>query len=302
MSNVIISPEIPQDINGLEEFKMQKAEVKDDKLVFKDANGFGQALSDGVFLIKIPDTDLAKHGDLFRNNFYLNKLNDNSIEDEYRGFKQLYLNRFAFLSKNTQVEYLSMPPQYWSQYYPQQVVKLLEQMLDLAIVVLKNVLRKVGIDEKHWDLVTSGACSRNGFETATFNHYNSKRQDIKLGSSVHQDAGFCTILRCTQPGLMVLINNQYYAVNGEEGYFVVNFGRNLEYLTNKSKTPVKGCVHGVIKMPKSNPDEPDRTSLAVFTNPKHDGGIYSYEEGGKITFLRSIPDFYETLKTDRIIK
>eukprot|EP01103_Thecamoeba_quadrilineata_P009797 TRINITY_DN1986_c0_g1_i3.p1 TRINITY_DN1986_c0_g1~~TRINITY_DN1986_c0_g1_i3.p1 ORF type:complete len:308 (+),score=26.65 TRINITY_DN1986_c0_g1_i3:33-926(+) len=296
--SVHTSPEIPKDISELVVLKAQKAQVVDDKLVFEDANGFDQALSDGVFLIKIPDTDLAKHGDLFRNNFYLNKLNDNSIEDEYRGFKQ-YLSS----KEKAQVEYLSMPPQYWSQLYPQQVIKLLEQMINLAIAILKNVLRKVGIDEKHWDLVTGGACSRNGFYTATFNHYCAERQEVSLGRSIHRDAGFCTLLRCTQPGLMVLINNQYYAVNGEEGYFVVNFGLNLEILTEKTKMPVKACVHGVVKMAKSNnPDEPDRTSLAVFTNPKHDGGIYSYEEGGKITFLRSIPDFYETLKTDRIIK
>jgi len=280
---------------------MQKAEITDDGILkFDNGNeGFDKALKEGFFLLKIPDINLIEYSDKFANNWYLEKHNNDDVQiNPYRGFKNIQLEGDIFqgyFNNNgvNQIEYLAIEKNNLiKSNLPLEVVKSFEQMNDLAVGVLKNVLRKVGIAECDWDKMTGGVTSNNGHHLFQINHHRKEHENSTIGNNWHRDFGLVSVLRTTDPGLIALIDDKLFAINPEEGYFIVNFGRAFEILTEKLSKPVNACAHCVIKIKYLTVDQQDRVSYIIFTNCNMNGGIYRYDNG-KTELIQTVEEFFK---------
>lgn len=265
-------------------YKLQKASFKDDDLVFKNKQSFERAMHDGFFLLKIPAAINLEPSIKFCQNFYKEK--DKGSNDAYRGFKKntsIYYDR-----GNVQVEHIMLDKVQRDKYCPSSIGQLGDEMNQLAIAVIKEIFRKLGINEKNWEQLTGGAISNKGKHWLIFSHYRSEID--KPGFTAHQDTGFVTILYIEDPGLEAFIENRWYAINPEPGYFIINFGCAMEIITQYLPISIKSVLHRVRKIIKKS-NQPDRFSLAAFTDIPSELNFYQYTSNGKIEFYKSVKDF-----------
>jgi len=269
-------------------FAMERADLAGDRLVFDHPQGFTKALSQGFFLIRIPDGVDLTAGDRFARHFFEPRRGDEL--DLYRGFRDAVVPgdyQGYFDREHDQWENFYIEMAHWAGVLPAAVSRLGHQMTDLGIAVLRNILAHLGLPERDWATVTSGLSEKRGHQMLAFNHFRSHKPT--RGSKFHRDSGWVTILRSDEPGLLGLVEGQLCAINPVPGYFIVNFGSSIEVLTERLPRPVRANVHGVARTQRA-PGQADRTSYVVFLDSHLTGSIYRYE-GGEPRPVQSVAEF-----------
>jgi hypothetical protein len=235
-----------------------------------------RGLTDGIFLLKVPDAiDLAA-GDAFAANFY----RGSTAVSPYGRFRDITHQTFGdpllgFHQRINQIEQFLLERRFWSEYYPPEITRLGETITQLSRIIVRSVLASVDIPAELWAQATGGCTDTAGSYHLTFNHY---RPDFEgCGLSSHKDDGFVTILRTTSSGLEVNRRTKWERVEPLADHFVINFGLSMELLTSRSATPVSAIMHRVAHQVH------DRSSFGHFTssNCQHgeDMGIYRYAPG-----------------------
>jgi len=289
---------------------LQRSMISEEKeLIFDSPNGFDTALSDGFFLIKIPEYIDLMAGDKFAKNFYQKKVDIDSEDNIYRGYDIYTPDKFNlphegyYLREIDQVEQFFLEQRYWKEVYPPSLVTLAMQLNELAIDILKNVLKHLSIPEQYWAKATGEAVNNKGDSHLTFNHFR-KNMNCNRGLNTHKDSGWVTILRSIEPGLEAFINNKWLKINPEKGFFIVNFGCAMEILTAKLDKPVSAIIHRVTKQYTSTPlnlDACDRFSYALFTDNSLDEsvslGLYSYDRKNGLKFEANFREFLKDILT-----
>ncbi len=290
--------------SSVEGFSLQRSSMTNDNvLVFDSPNGFNKALSQGFFLVKVPEGINLESGDCFAENFYKEKDNNSQFLDRYKGFKIYTPDKFNtphegyYLRDVDQVEQFFLEQRYWGKIYPSELVHLAEQLNELAFAILVNVLSYLSIPEKYWGQATGEYLNNNGTVHLTFNHFRGEKEASR-GLNVHKDSGWVTILRSIEPGLEAFIDNQWRKIKPEDGYFIVNFGCAMEILTANLEKPVSAVIHRVVKQ-AYNPLKPDRFSYALFTDNSLDetvcAGLYSYDRKDNLTLKMNFRRFLDEI-------
>lgn len=275
---------------------LKKAEVIDGELKFETPCNFDQALQDGLFLVRIPPNLDVVSGDQFSHNFY--KPKNGYLNDNYRGFQHVLFDQSYqgyFDRKEDQAESLYIEESNWKSFLPSELQTLGYQMIVLGINILKSILKKVEVHEQDWDQVTGDVVTHKGHQMLTFNHFRPEKDT--RGMKLHTDSGWVTLLRSTKPGLVAVIDNKLFSVNPEKSFFIVNFGRTLEILTEKLKIPLKAQKHGVVKIRKQSDQNPDRISYTLFLDSNLKSNVYKYENK-KAVFYKTMDEFIEELHKD----
>ncbi len=284
-------PPMPTEADARARFprvEMTRAELDGDRVRFESGEqGFQQAIRQGFFLLKIPaDVDLVP-ADRFVENFFRDR--DGGPDDQFRGFRAIevpgdYQGYFAREHDQWENFYIEMSN--WS-LIPRATARAGEQMTSIGITILRDVLRRLGIDQSLWPKITSGLSETNGHQMLAFNHF--RPNEGTRGTKFHRDSGWVTVLRSTEPGLLALIDDELRAVDPEQGYFIVNFGSSIEVLTERLPTPVRANVHGVAKTMRSG-SQPHRHSYVVFLDSSLDGMIYRYLDGAPVP-VQTVAEF-----------
>ncbi|MFJ8957644.1 2OG-Fe(II) oxygenase family protein [Streptomyces sp. NPDC102381] len=255
---------------------LERSRLHGDDLVFDREGGFGRALAQGFFLLRIPDGLDPVSGDRLANEFYRDRAGD--ALDPFRGFRDTEVPgdyQGYFDREHDQWENLYVERANWS-LLPTEVAELGQGMADLGIAVLRAVLSHLDVPQHLWSTVSSGLSDRRGHQMLAFNHFRS--QKATRGCKFHRDSGWVTVLRSVEPGLLALIEGELGSVDPVPGYFIVNFGSSLEVLTESLPTPVRANIHGVVSTERAR-TRPDRTSYVTFLDSDLDGTIYRLENG-----------------------
>ncbi|WOX15319.1 2OG-Fe(II) oxygenase family protein [Streptomyces sp. N50] len=257
---------------------LERAHITDGGLVFDTAGRPGaaeRALTDGVFLLEIPDSLDTTAGDIFSRQFHLGPQ-----AVPYGRFRELRADHFddpllGFHQRVNQIEQFLLERRFWQRDFPPEILALGEALTRLSRQVLRSVLTHVGIPSGDWVKATGG-CSRGaGSYHLTFNHYRPDHTSIGLSS--HKDDGFVTLLRTTAPGLEVNRRDRWEAVRPDPACLVVNFGLSMQILTARAARPVAAIMHRVARQ------DQDRSSFGHFSSsrcePGADDGIYRHLPG-----------------------
>lgn len=254
---------------------LERAVVEDGGLVFDDPESRDRALSDGVFLLQIPDGLDVSAGDDFARQFHLGPsavpygrfcgILGDQFGDQLLGFHQ----------RVNQIEQFLLERRFWTETYPVEITALGEALTSLSQQILCSVLTHVGVSTADWRRATGGCSRGTGSYHLTFNHYRPDFEAVGLNS--HKDDGFLTILRTTSPGLEVSRRDRWEAVRPDPACFVINFGLSMEILTAHTARPVAAIMHRVTRQ------SGDRSSFGHFSSsacaPGEDEGIYRYLPG-----------------------
>lgn len=263
------------------EAALARAWLDGEELCFSDAAQRARALSDGVFLLRVPAGAPLTDGDAFARQFY-----QGAGSPPYGRFRDLGADIFndpllGFHERINQIEQFLLEKRFWKSHYPAEIASLGEALTALSGRILRAVLSHVGIPVEEWPRATGGCAQSDGSYHLTFNHYRPAHDGCGLSS--HKDDGFLTILRTTAPGLEINREGRWERVPVEEESFVINFGLSMEILTAASRAPVAAIMHRV------SHQERDRSSFGHFTSsrcePGQDAGIYRYVEGAGLELV-----------------
>lgn len=263
-------------------YQLQNSKIVGNSLIFENGdNGFIQALQDGFFFLKTPDTCDVSSGDLFAQNFYKDK-EAGFTANEFRGFKcyteaELAKHEGYFCRDVDQTEQFFLERRFWDTVYPTDLAELANSLKEISLVVLRNILARLDIPKNIWSKATGGCSEDRGLYHLTFNHF---RPEVPFrGLNTHKDSGWVTILRSIEPGLEAHIQNKWVSVQPKERYFIVNFGCAFEILTKHTDYPVSAVTHRVVQQQNAK-SKPDRFSYALFADNSLDKkiseGLYEY--------------------------
>ncbi|MBP6122792.1 MULTISPECIES: 2OG-Fe(II) oxygenase family protein [Providencia] len=252
--------------------------IKND-IIFDSPDGIKKAFQDGFFFIEKPHSLSLEAGDIFASEFYHSKMH--KPNDEYRGFKtwtseKLGKRQGYFIRSNDQVEQFFLEKAHWENVYPPQLIVQANQMQQFGIQIVNTIFSYLNIPSELWDKASGYSLSGKGSYHLTFNHY---RPTIKArGLNTHKDSGWVTVLRSFEPGLEVLINQEWLPVIPKQNHFIVNFGCAMEILTKHAEYPVSAVVHRVSEQNENRIK--DRFSYALFVdsslNKQVSDGLYRY--------------------------
>jgi hypothetical protein len=275
---------------------LQKAKVLNDKLIFDEPNGFLKALEDGFFLVEVPKEINLLAADTFSKNFYRPKMNNDDPNDKYRGYSKITSDfigdpLLGFHRRKYQIEQFLLERRFWRKYYPNELVEIAEALCNLSSTIVRNVLDKVDIPKEFWEKASGGCSKGNGSYHFTFNHFRPEMDT--LGLQEHQDDGFITILRSTEPGLEIHKDGKWIKLGAESEFFKINFGLTMQILTRNSAIPVNAVLHRVVQQEKKYSNE-DRWSWGHFSscqfNMDYDRGIYAYDKDKGFEFHSNARD------------
>lgn len=263
-----------------------KAELKDGKLVFECYDGLDTAIKEGIFFIKIPKDVNIKAGSKFCSNFYKNK--DGSLDDSYRGFKEIIFNNssFGYTQKHDQIEQIQLEMSLWEQYFPSDLTKLLCQINYTGEIIINEIFRHIGIPQADWKEIT-GASLTKGLTYSIFNHFRSEKPSDINGCKAHKDSGFVTLLCMEETGQEVFIDDRWLPVIPIPDHYVINIGLSFEILTKNLKMPVKAPYHRAVKT------EHDRHTFGVYIGPRVDMNLYQYNIDQSIDFHKPLINIME---------
>lgn len=229
---------------------------------------FLEMMKDGFFYLEIPAScqELIPAGLAFAHSFYQSDL-----------VKQTKLSGFGGYHDRSK-DHLQIEAHYaerkdWrllteKQVYSSQMEKLAHEMNDLGVEILIKSLNALGIPKDKWDLLTGDLSANNGSHHFSFNHYRKELAGY-LGLSEHRDYGYITVLYTDKPGLEGKINGVLQDVPPLKNYFIINFGKSLEIMTNHDNR-INAIEHRVRMMTE------DRTSFGVFLDGHANRPLYSY--------------------------
>ncbi|GLZ23113.1 2OG-Fe(II) oxygenase family protein [Burkholderia plantarii] len=267
--------------------EMARASFDGPSLQFDAANGFDRALSDGFFLLAIPDGVALDGSDRFVRHFFEPRADgdlapytgyrDCVVPGDYQGY---------FDREHDQWENFYIERDNWGM-LPASVARTGVAMSGLGINILRATLGYLGIPKAGWNTVTGGLTANQGHQMLAFNHFRSDKR--VRGSKFHRDSGWVTVLRSTAPGLLAFIDGDLRTINPEPGYFIVNFGSSIEVLTGCLPKPVRANIHGVARtIPR--PEGQERVSYVVFLDSDLHGDIYQYRDNTPVR-IQSVTDF-----------
>ncbi|MEZ4359570.1 MAG: 2OG-Fe(II) oxygenase family protein [Kofleriaceae bacterium] len=268
--------------------EMERARMIEGTLTFDREGGFGRALAQGFFLVRIPEGVDVAPGDRFATHFHEARRGDEL--DRYRGFRDVDVPgdyQGYFDRPHDQWENFYIEMNNWAGVLPDDVARLGHQMTDLGISILRAILGYLELPEEDWAKVTSGLCDKRGHQMLAFNHFRADKP--MRGTKFHRDSGWVTIVRSVEPGLLGLVDGALHTINPAPGYFIVNFGSSIEVLTERLPQPVRANVHGVARTERA-PGQPDRMSYVVFLDSDLAGSIYQYD-GGAPRVVQSVAEF-----------
>jgi hypothetical protein len=255
---------------------LQKAFIENGQLCFEERNNFKKALKEGIFMLKIPENFDPTEADQFAQTFYLG---EDKKEMHYGHFKKYNSEIFkdsllGFHQRVDQIEQFLLEKRFWNEWYPEPISRIAYQLCDISSIIIKTILKTVGIRIEDYDKATGGCATKEGSYHLTFNHYRPALK--KNGLSSHKDDGFVTILRTVSPGLEVNRYDKWEMVATNKNYFIINFGLAMEILTRNSSCPVSAIMHRVSRQSQ------DRWSWGHFSSSQcsnnNDMGIYEYSD------------------------
>lgn len=256
---------------AIREAILECAHIDSGELCFTSSKSLDRALTDGIFILKIPAEINLGAGDAFSRQFYLGD------ETAYGRFRNVTGDIFGdpllgFHQRVNQIEQFLLERRLWRAHYPSEIALLGECLNLLSQIILRHILKEVKIPECDWCAATGGCSDIMGSYHLTFNHYRPAIDSCGLNS--HKDDGFLTILRSYTPGLEVNRNRDWEWVSCDEEHFVINFGLAMEILTEHCQRPVAAIMHRVRRQKNH------RTSFGHFTSsgciPGMDQGVYRY--------------------------
>jgi len=209
----------------IEPIAMVRSRLEGSELVFEECDGFERALREGFFLLRIPHNTNLASGDCFVQHFFKPAVTGKLAL--YTGFKSRKIPgayQGYFDRDHDQWENFYIERENW-RVLPPEVSELGGVMAGIGIKILRAVLRRLGIPEQEWPLITSGLSEGHGHQMLAFNHFRSDKGT--RGSKFHRDSGWVTVLRSTEPGLLAYIDGQLRAINPSTGHFIVNFGSSI---------------------------------------------------------------------------
>lgn len=215
----------------------------------------------GFFYLEIPDDckQFIEEAANFSNSF-------NQIQTiknfEFEGFSG-YHDR-----DESQVEALYLERKYWKRLLPENLFSLALKTHYLGMEILHKTLLICDVVETNHDKISGNVAGGSGDIFFTFNHYQSEKP--YEGLAKHRDFGQFTILFADLPGLEVMIEDRWLALDPITGYFVVFFGKALENSINDSKKLI-AAWHRVRKL------ETDRISFAICAGNSGDSNVYRME-------------------------
>lgn len=268
-------------------FEMACAHFEGHTLQFNARNGFDRALSDGFFLLKIPDDVSLDGGDRFVRHFFEPRADGKLAA--YTGYRECIVPgdyQGYFDREHDQWENFYIEHNNW-RILPASVARTGEAMSKIGIGILRATLGHLGIPEVEWDTLTGGLTANRGHQMLAFNHFRSDK--LVRGSKFHRDSGWVTVLRSTEPGLLAYIDGGLCAINPKPDCFIVNFGSSIEVLTERLPRPVRANIHGVARtMPRH--DGQERVSYVIFLDSDLHGDIYQYRGNAPVR-VQSVKDF-----------
>ena len=270
--------------------ELEVAFIDSGALRFAGPRAMQRAMSDGVFLLRIPQWLDVCAGDEFAEDFYqgpgrapygrFRDVGAGDLGDPLLGFHQ----------RVNQIEQFLLERRLWTKTFPAEITELGEALTRLSGTILGSVLTYVGIPETEWRQATGGCSHGLGSYHLTFNHYRPALQEIGLSS--HKDDGFVTILRTTKGGLQVSRRDRWESVPVDREYFVINFGLAMQILTARSGKPVSAIMHRVTHQ------DDDRSSFGHFSSSRceldNDDGIYEYLTGSGLRQVCTSRDLIES--------
>ena len=278
----------------------QRAELRNDSLVFELEDGLAKALRHGFFFVEQPSDLAVEAGDRFAESFYLPP--DPASQNPYRGYVGLTAESIAprqgyFRRDSDQTEQFFLESQHWATVFPTELAVQAVAMRDFALKILCAVFESLDLPKQLWDTAAGGALSLAGTYHLTFNHF---RPEIEArGLNIHKDSGWVTVLRSVEPGLEVLRDGDWASINPQPGWFIVNFGCAMEILMKNTGTPVSAVAHRVRRQFRRTDKSPDRYSYALFVDSSLDEtvcpGLYRYEPEQGLVLESSLATFLDKI-------
>ncbi len=261
---------------------LPSARLEGEQLVFLDGSTFWDALAAGCFHLAFPAQLDFTPGVRLSQEFYLERVAKSDLYRGHRASDGIYFDREHF-----QTEHILADGPAIKEALPAEVHSMCAQMFEVARVVLRDVLAKLGVPSRSWEQATGGCTAGRGTEWFASSHYRSERD--MLGCPAHKDTGFVTMLYIEDSGLEALgRDGAWFDVEPRAGHLVVNFGGALEYLTERLPRRVRAILHRVRRCPSKGRD---RFSFAAFVNPPATGSMYQLRADGTPEARGSIEAF-----------
>lgn len=263
--------------------RLEHATLEGETLVFERPGGLERALRMGFFLVQAPDDLQLEPALTLARHFNEPRGRHDDGRDAYRGFREA--GPFCFDRSEYQVEQLIIGRDDRERLLPPDALVVTERMNEIAISILRGLLRWYGIDEALWDEVSGGCASGRGTQWFVANRYDPGADG--LGCAPHTDTGFVTVLHADRPGLEVGIDGGWIPLERRPRSFVVNFGVALETLTRRMPTPACAALHRVVTTAPS-PDGTPRVSIAAFASAPTHGVLYEIAPDGSPAALHDV--------------
>ena len=253
---------------------------------FADEAQLSLSMRLGVFYLKVPDWFQMSYACQFCANLA-------KVDNPYRGVPRLgALEGFISLENNQQTK-LALRRDHWREYYPPSIVELGERFDEIGAAIIRAVLGHTGIPEEKWDWCSGGYSSGDGESFLNFVYYDSDKAN--WGLRAHADYGLITILFATSPGLEVKVDGEFVEVPVRPGYFIVNFGEALRFVTEFSSRPVEAVVHRVRRQRIS---ESLRYSIVYFGNPRLDRTLVQIDSDSGVHGQSTVEALFSRLESD----
>lgn len=251
-----------------------QAELIDGELRFEgNERALAEALSEGIFFLRIPNWLNVAAGDECARTFHLGPAHPPHGALRTLGPETLDDPLLGFHERTNQIEQFLLERRLWEDHYSEEVAALGEDLTKISRCVIRSVLEQVRIPLHHWYRATGGCSEATGSYHFTFNHYRPTVDEVGLSS--HKDDGFVTLLRATEPGLEINRHDRWESVIPDPNYLIVNFGLSMQLLTSRCSTPISAIMHRVTHQSS------DRSTYGHFSSShctsSHDAGIYRWE-------------------------
>jgi hypothetical protein len=271
-------------------FPHARAEIRDGALEFETPDGDQDALSRGVFYLKLPTGVDYAPGVRLCESYHLARTGGE--DDRYRGLRDAAFDGSVLgysSAGNDQVERVQLELRLWPRYLPAETLPALHQLNQLARAAIHGLFARCGVDPAHVAQITGGMDRDEALQYCIFNNYAS-RTVAADGFTPHKDSGFITIMYSTEPGLEALERGAWVPVDPLPGYLTAIAGHALEILTARMRRPAAASHHRVRPM-TPEPGRKDRTSFGVYIGPRFEQDLYQYDAHGALTRFQSFMSF-----------